>query len=75
MSPFYSFSYPLQLSEDDKKGIQYLYGPQPQAPLQIPLETNEIISSAVSPWTFKHWQNDTQCWLPQKKKTLYIITK
>uniref|UniRef100_A0A672R7M0 Matrix metallopeptidase 11 n=1 Tax=Sinocyclocheilus grahami TaxID=75366 RepID=A0A672R7M0_SINGR len=25
MSPFYSFSYPLQLSEDDKKGIQYLY--------------------------------------------------
>ncbi|XP_030625720.1 stromelysin-3 [Chanos chanos] len=26
MSPFYSFSYPLQLSEDDKRGIQYLYG-------------------------------------------------
>ncbi|KAG9266340.1 stromelysin-3 [Astyanax mexicanus] len=29
MSPFYTFSYPLQLSEDDRKGIQYLYGPKP----------------------------------------------
>ncbi|XP_036444949.1 stromelysin-3 [Colossoma macropomum] len=28
MSPFYSVSYPLQLSEDDKRGIQYLYGPR-----------------------------------------------
>uniref|UniRef100_A0A8C6TTM4 Matrix metallopeptidase 11b n=1 Tax=Neogobius melanostomus TaxID=47308 RepID=A0A8C6TTM4_9GOBI len=28
MCPFYSDSYPLQLSEDDKNGIQYLYGPQ-----------------------------------------------
>nr|XP_055024610.1 stromelysin-3 [Misgurnus anguillicaudatus] len=46
MSPFYGFSYPLQLSEDDKKGIQYLYGSRPQAPPQIPTETNEIISSA-----------------------------
>ncbi|KTF93904.1 hypothetical protein cypCar_00001875 [Cyprinus carpio] len=45
MSPFYSFSYPLQLSEDDKKGIQYLYGSRPQAPVQIPLETNEIITT------------------------------
>ncbi|XP_066502664.1 stromelysin-3 [Hoplias malabaricus] len=26
MSPFYSFTYPLQLSEDDRIGIQYLYG-------------------------------------------------
>uniref|UniRef100_A0A671NLI4 Stromelysin-3-like n=1 Tax=Sinocyclocheilus anshuiensis TaxID=1608454 RepID=A0A671NLI4_9TELE len=26
MSPFYTFSYPLQLSEDDKRGIQSLYG-------------------------------------------------
>ncbi len=66
MSPFYSFSYPLQLSEDDKKGIQYLYGPRPQVPLQIPTETNEIITSAVRPWTFKHWQNEIQ-WLQQKK--------
>lgn len=49
MSPFYGFSYPLQLSEDDKKGIQYLYGPRPQTPLQIPTETNEIITSAVGP--------------------------
>lgn len=48
MSPFYSFSYPLQLSEDDKKGIQYLYGSRPQAPVQIPLETNEIITTVVS---------------------------
>ncbi|XP_050972497.1 stromelysin-3 [Labeo rohita] len=46
MSPFYSFSYPLQLSEDDKKGIQYLYGSRPQAPIQVPIETNEIITSA-----------------------------
>ncbi|XP_051509984.1 stromelysin-3-like [Myxocyprinus asiaticus] len=46
MSPFYSFSYPLQLSEDDKKGIQYLYGSRPQASPHIPTETNEIISSA-----------------------------
>lgn len=52
MSPFYSFSYPLQLSEDDKKGIQYLYGSRPQAPVQIPLETNEIITTVVSHWTF-----------------------
>uniref|UniRef100_A0A673GAF1 Peptidase metallopeptidase domain-containing protein n=1 Tax=Sinocyclocheilus rhinocerous TaxID=307959 RepID=A0A673GAF1_9TELE len=48
MSPFYSFSYPLQLSEDDKKGIQYLYGPRLQAPVQIPTETNEIITSPDS---------------------------
>ncbi|XP_042618380.1 stromelysin-3-like isoform X2 [Cyprinus carpio] len=48
MSPFYSFSYPLQLSEDDKKGIQYLYGSRPQAPVQIPLETNEIITTVAS---------------------------
>ncbi|KAL0162972.1 hypothetical protein M9458_042368, partial [Cirrhinus mrigala] len=26
MSPFYTFSYPLKLSEDDKRGIQSLYG-------------------------------------------------
>ncbi|XP_062867879.1 stromelysin-3 [Trichomycterus rosablanca] len=40
MSPFYSFSYPLELSEDDKKGIQYLYGSKPREH-----ETNEIIST------------------------------
>ncbi|XP_068609095.1 stromelysin-3-like [Brachionichthys hirsutus] len=41
MSPFYSDSYPLQLSEDDKRGIQYLYGPPPRDPPEM-TETNEI---------------------------------
>uniref|UniRef100_A0A3Q3XAU3 Stromelysin-3 n=1 Tax=Mola mola TaxID=94237 RepID=A0A3Q3XAU3_MOLML len=30
MSAYYSFSYPLRLSEDDKRGIQYLYGAHPK---------------------------------------------
>ncbi|KAF3702446.1 Stromelysin-3 [Channa argus] len=38
MCPFYSNSYPLQLSEDDRRGIQYLYGP----PQHASPETNEI---------------------------------
>ncbi|KAM4634562.1 stromelysin-3-like [Polymixia lowei] len=41
MSPFYSFSYPLELSEDDKRGIQYLYGPPKEATPEVK-ETNEI---------------------------------
>lgn len=41
MCPFYSDSYPLQLSEDDKRGIQYLYGPPRHAP-PVMTETNEI---------------------------------
>ncbi|XP_045923115.1 stromelysin-3-like [Micropterus dolomieu] len=41
MCPFYSDSYPLQLSEDDKRGIQYLYGPPRPAQPDI-TETNEI---------------------------------
>uniref|UniRef100_A0A3Q3JZ28 Peptidase metallopeptidase domain-containing protein n=1 Tax=Monopterus albus TaxID=43700 RepID=A0A3Q3JZ28_MONAL len=41
MCPFYSDSYPVQLSEDDKRGIQYLYGPPRYVPPDIP-ETNEI---------------------------------
>ncbi|XP_034048738.1 stromelysin-3-like [Thalassophryne amazonica] len=41
MSPFYSASYPLQLSDDDKRGIQYLYGPPQHVPPEI-TETNEI---------------------------------
>lgn len=41
MCPFYSASYPLQLSEDDKRGIQYLYGPRRQDPPEV-AETNEI---------------------------------
>ncbi|XP_076844966.1 stromelysin-3 [Brachyhypopomus gauderio] len=55
MSPFYSFSYPLKLSEDDKKGIQYLYGPKRTRPTERPrpphrprkpniMNTNEIIT-------------------------------
>lgn len=53
MSAYYTFSYPLKLSEDDKRGIQYLYGVRPQVqpstppPPPPPLnpETNEIISN------------------------------
>ncbi|KAL3042105.1 hypothetical protein OYC64_020118 [Pagothenia borchgrevinki] len=41
MCPFYSDSYPLQLSEDDKRGIQYLYGP-PRHRQPDMTETNEI---------------------------------
>lgn len=41
MCPFYSDSYPLQLSEDDKRGIQYLYGPPRHAPPEM-TETNDI---------------------------------
>lgn len=53
MSAYYSFSYPLRLSEDDKQGIQYLYGahprvlptsPPPPPPPANP-ETNEIITN------------------------------
>uniref|UniRef100_A0A8D0FFI6 Peptidase metallopeptidase domain-containing protein n=1 Tax=Strix occidentalis caurina TaxID=311401 RepID=A0A8D0FFI6_STROC len=43
MSPFYIFRYPLSLSEDDKQGIQYLYGkpkldpdPTPPQPAELP---------------------------------------
>lgn len=32
MSAYYSFTYPLRLSEDDKRGIQHLYGPPPPPP-------------------------------------------
>lgn len=62
MSPFYIFRYPLSLSEDDKQGIQYLYGkPEPELtpaptqkaePNQPDIETNEITNVGVSeePW-------------------------
>ncbi|XP_041854852.1 stromelysin-3 [Melanotaenia boesemani] len=58
MSAYYSFSYPLRLSEDDKRGIQYLYGrppevvpstPPPPPPPPTPpvyMETNEISPDA-----------------------------
>ncbi|KAM6902447.1 stromelysin-3-like [Xenentodon cancila] len=41
MCPFYSDSYPLQLSEDDKRGIQYLYGPPRRTSPEI-TETNDL---------------------------------
>ncbi|XP_037609735.1 stromelysin-3-like [Sebastes umbrosus] len=41
MNPFYSDSYPVQLGEDDKRGIQYLYGPPRHAQPEM-TETNEI---------------------------------
>ncbi|XP_054372742.1 stromelysin-3 isoform X2 [Molothrus ater] len=57
MSPFYIFRYPLSLSEDDKQGIQYLYGkpsahpdPTPTQPAELPqpdLETNEITNVEI----------------------------
>lgn len=44
MSPFYSDSYPLRLSEDDTRGIQHLYG----APVHAsPEMTNKIDSDVV----------------------------
>ncbi|GLD59536.1 stromelysin-3-like protein [Lates japonicus] len=53
MSAYYSFSYPLRLSQDDKQGIQFLYGAHPQVlPSQRPpppppsiTETNEIVTN------------------------------
>lgn len=58
MSPFYFFRYPLKLSEDDKQGIQYLYGKpksgagrhtaQEEEFRQPDIETNEIPSGQVS---------------------------
>ncbi|KAL4609571.1 stromelysin-3-like [Arapaima gigas] len=42
MSPFYSFSYPLELSEDDRRGIQHLYGSRRSSRPHISTETNEI---------------------------------
>lgn len=54
MSPFYTFSYPLKLSEDDKRGIQSLYGSKhtddkvktEERTPKIP-ETNEIETTVV----------------------------
>lgn len=43
MCPFYSDSYPLKLSEDDKRGIQYLYGP----PQYVLLDTTEMTDSEM----------------------------
>ncbi|KAJ8286455.1 hypothetical protein GJAV_G00039440 [Gymnothorax javanicus] len=57
MSPYYSFAFPLALTEDDKRGIQSLYGqrliPQPRPTEPRParphpthphvIETNEIL--------------------------------
>uniref|UniRef100_A0A4W3JC41 Matrix metallopeptidase 11 n=1 Tax=Callorhinchus milii TaxID=7868 RepID=A0A4W3JC41_CALMI len=51
MSPYYSFRYPLSLAEDDKQGIQYLYGrPQHTSHHRYEhfnqnIETNELPSS------------------------------
>ncbi|KAM8865422.1 stromelysin-3 isoform 1-T1 [Synchiropus picturatus] len=53
MSAYYSFSYPLRLSDDDKRGIQYLYGthprvvptPPPPPPPPSNPETNEILAN------------------------------
>ncbi|XP_032327655.1 stromelysin-3 isoform X1 [Camelus ferus] len=50
MSPFYTFRYPLSLSPDDRRGIQYLYGRHRLAPTSSPpdlgpgagVDTNEI---------------------------------
>ncbi|KAF5903012.1 stromelysin-3-like, partial [Clarias magur] len=43
MSPFYSFSYPPQLSKDDEKRIQALYGLKVMQPRPSEIDTNEIV--------------------------------
>ncbi|XP_061674166.1 stromelysin-3 isoform X2 [Syngnathoides biaculeatus] len=54
MSAYYSFSYPLRLSHDDRRGIQFLYGTRPRVLPTLPPtlppppppsypETNEIL--------------------------------
>ncbi|MGH0151444.1 UNVERIFIED_CONTAM: hypothetical protein FKN15_024094 [Acipenser sinensis] len=62
MSPFYSFSYPLMLSEDDKRGIQYLYGLPPHpAPPQTTAETNEIILAVSKDTPTQHFNQPDAC--------------
>ncbi|XP_077416774.1 stromelysin-3 isoform X1 [Vanacampus margaritifer] len=39
MSAYYSFSYPLRLSHDDQRGIQYLYGTRPRTRPTLPPTT------------------------------------
>uniref|UniRef100_A0A3Q2R193 Stromelysin-3 n=1 Tax=Fundulus heteroclitus TaxID=8078 RepID=A0A3Q2R193_FUNHE len=48
MSAYYSFSYPLRLSEDDKQGIQYLYGAQPQVTNDLNPDACQTDFEAVS---------------------------
>lgn len=67
MSPFYSFSYPLQLSVDDKRGIQSLYGAKrmetkeetneipPEAP-----DTNEVEITVVRIWYYSCFRPKTR---------------
>ncbi|XP_060791406.1 stromelysin-3 isoform X2 [Neoarius graeffei] len=43
MSPFYSYSYPLQLSKDDVKRIQALYGVKLMKQKKSELDTNDIM--------------------------------
>lgn len=43
MSPFYSFSYPPQLSKDDERRIQALYGIKVMQQRQSELDTNDIV--------------------------------
>lgn len=64
MSPFYAFSYPLKLSEDDKRGIQYLYGSKRtednvKTEERFPkvTETNEIETTVVSYMTSSDLEN------------------
>uniref|UniRef100_A0A8D0GDC9 Matrix metallopeptidase 11 n=1 Tax=Sphenodon punctatus TaxID=8508 RepID=A0A8D0GDC9_SPHPU len=47
MSPFYIFRYPLSLSEDDKQGIQYLYGKPKPDPTPTPAQ--KIHDSFICP--------------------------
>lgn len=43
MSPFYSYSYPPQLSKDDKRRIQALYGVKVMQEKESELDTNDIM--------------------------------
>ncbi|XP_078082884.1 stromelysin-3 isoform X2 [Mustelus asterias] len=42
MSPYYTSHYPLGLAEDDKQGIQYLYGSKGSQRFDQEMETNEL---------------------------------
>lgn len=43
MSPLYSYSYPPQLSKDDERDIQSMYGVKVIQPMEIELDNNDIM--------------------------------
>lgn len=49
MSPLYSYSYPPQLSKDDKSRIQSMYGVKVIQPKEVDLDTNDIMPEGSQP--------------------------